>query len=232
MDGQQNHSYPGRPWPRVPSVRDPHQFPEPGAHGRIADGSGPGPRLIAHIRWSAAFDSERRRAVCKTVGLAHDGSNPSAATHFPRSKLVVPDGVTGFRVADERFRRPSVRVCGPAVGRIESRTAARISFQYLLKQAKRLSVRLLCGLCPFGVGVVHGLSAGRAGNPRTHSGRRPRPSRGRCNHRLSTDGHGPPPVDLSRTWPIAGRGGRRGRGCSGCTREQDRDAVSGPRQLI
>ena len=37
MDGQHNRSYPGRPWPRVPSVRDPHQFPEPGAHGRIAD---------------------------------------------------------------------------------------------------------------------------------------------------------------------------------------------------
>ncbi len=80
MDGQHNRSYPGRPWPRVPSVRDPHQFPEPGAHGRIADGGGPGPRLIAHIRWSAAFDSDRRRAVCKTVGSAYVGSNPTPAT--------------------------------------------------------------------------------------------------------------------------------------------------------
>jgi len=80
VDGQHNRSYPGRPWPRVPSVRDPHQFPEPGAHGRIADGGGPGPRLTAHIRWSAAFDSDRRRAVCKTVGSAYVGSNPTPAT--------------------------------------------------------------------------------------------------------------------------------------------------------
>jgi len=80
VDGQHNRSYPGRTWPRVPSVRDPHQFPEPGAHGRIADGGGPGPRLTAHIRWSAAFDSDRRRAVCKTVGSAYVGSKPTPAT--------------------------------------------------------------------------------------------------------------------------------------------------------
>jgi hypothetical protein len=30
--------------------------------------------------------------------------------------------------------------------------------------------------------------------PRTHSGRRPCPSRGRCNRRLSTDGHGRAPM--------------------------------------
>jgi hypothetical protein len=30
---------------------------------------------------------------------------------------VTPVGVTGFRVPGERFRRPSVKVCGLAVGR-------------------------------------------------------------------------------------------------------------------
>jgi hypothetical protein len=95
VDGQQNRSYPGRPWPRVPSVRDPHQFPGPGAHGRIADGGGPGPHLTAHIRWSAAFDSGRRRAVCKTVGSAYVGSNPTPATtseNGPPAAETRPDG--------------------------------------------------------------------------------------------------------------------------------------------
>jgi hypothetical protein len=36
--------------------------------------------LAARIRWSAAFDSGRRRAVCKTVGSAYVGSNPTPAT--------------------------------------------------------------------------------------------------------------------------------------------------------
>ena len=38
---------------------------------------------------------------------------------------------------------------------------------------------------PFGVGVVRGPSAGREGKPRTHGGRRPRSSRGRCYRWLS-----------------------------------------------
>jgi len=57
-------------------------------------------------------------------------------------------------------------------------------------------------MCPFDVGVVHGPSAGRAGKPRTYSGRRPRPSRGRCDRWLSTDGHGPRPAGSPRTRPI------------------------------
>ena len=46
----------------------------------VAGAGSPGPHLAAHIRWSAAFDSDRRRAVCKTVGSAYVGSNPTPAT--------------------------------------------------------------------------------------------------------------------------------------------------------
>jgi hypothetical protein len=62
----------------------------------MTDGGGPGSRLTAHICWSAAFDSGRRRAVCKTVGSAYVGSNPTPATLFRSSEPVTLDCVTGF----------------------------------------------------------------------------------------------------------------------------------------
>ena len=44
------------------------------------DVGGPGARLTAHMCWSAACYSGGRRAVCKTVGSAYVGSNPTPAT--------------------------------------------------------------------------------------------------------------------------------------------------------
>jgi hypothetical protein len=76
------------------------------------------------------------------------------------------------------------------------------SSNIFFEQDKRLSPMLLfrgvsvwCWRGPRAVG-------GPGGNPRTHSGRRPCPSRGRCNRWLSTDGHGPRPAGSPRTWPI------------------------------
>ncbi len=57
-------------------------------------------------------------AVCKTVGSAYVGSNPTPATRFRRSKPVTLDGVTGFWRERERLRRPSAVVRGLCVGRI------------------------------------------------------------------------------------------------------------------
>src|SRR4051794_1871750 len=45
-----------------------------------ANAGGPGVRLTAHMCWPAAYDSVRRREVCKTVGSAYVGSNPTPAT--------------------------------------------------------------------------------------------------------------------------------------------------------
>ncbi len=41
--------------------------------------------------------------VCKTVGSAYVGSNPTPATRFRRSKLVMQNCVTGILVQNERF---------------------------------------------------------------------------------------------------------------------------------
>jgi hypothetical protein len=50
-------------------------------------------------------------AVCKTVGSAYVGSNPTPATRFRRSKPVTLDCVTGFSRERERLhRRPNI--CG------------------------------------------------------------------------------------------------------------------------
>ena len=57
-------------------------------------------------------------AVCKTVGSAYVGSNPTPATHFRRSEPVTPDGVTGFWRERERLRGPSAVSRGLCVGRI------------------------------------------------------------------------------------------------------------------
>ncbi len=84
--------------PALPSVarRSPVRgLLEPGAHGRVADGGGPGPCLAARIRWSAAFDSGRRKAVCKTVGSAYVGSNPTPATTCENGPLAVNSRLSG-----------------------------------------------------------------------------------------------------------------------------------------
>ena len=54
--------------------------PEPGAHGRVAEGGGPEPHRGTHTRRSAAYGSRGRTEVCKTVGSAYVGSNPTPAT--------------------------------------------------------------------------------------------------------------------------------------------------------
>jgi hypothetical protein len=57
-------------------------------------------------------------AVCKTVGSAYVGSNPTPATRFRRSKPVTLDCVTGFWRERERLRKPSAVCRGLCVGRI------------------------------------------------------------------------------------------------------------------
>ncbi len=44
-----------------------------------------------------------RCGVCKTFGSAYVGSNPTPATRFRRSKLVMQNCVTGILVQNERF---------------------------------------------------------------------------------------------------------------------------------
>jgi hypothetical protein len=56
--------------------------------------------------------------VCKTVGSAYVGSNPTPATHLRRSEPVTLDCVTGSCAQRERLRRPSAVSCGPCVGQI------------------------------------------------------------------------------------------------------------------
>ena len=70
-DGQHDRSCRPRPWPFPPPsvgwsapVRGPFRLrpwtartPEPGTHGRIADGGSPQTRLEARTRWSAGGDS-------------------------------------------------------------------------------------------------------------------------------------------------------------------------------
>jgi hypothetical protein len=58
-------------------VRGQHEL---ASHGRLTDGSAPGSALAVRLCRSAAYDSHRRRAVCKTVGSAYVGSNPTPAT--------------------------------------------------------------------------------------------------------------------------------------------------------
>ena len=102
-------------------------------------------------------------AVCKTVGSAYVGSNPTPATHLRRSKPVTRDCVTGFSVPNERLRKRS------AVSR-------------------GLCVPFL--LCP---AVCHrvALWTGVSRCPRTYSGRRPAAWTVGVHRRLSTDGrHG------------------------------------------
>src|SRR5437763_13480140 len=58
------------------------------------------PALAAHGR----LPEWPKGAVCKTVGSAYVGSNPTPATYKPRSEPVTLVGVTGFRRERERLR--------------------------------------------------------------------------------------------------------------------------------
>ena len=104
----------------------PRPWTELGTHGRIADGRGPR-RLGRRMCWSAAWVSVGG-TVCKTVGSAYVGSNPTPATLFSQVKA----GATGWRHRLLRplraVRGPFVKVFGPAVGRIGRRAAVRILF--------------------------------------------------------------------------------------------------------
>ena len=95
----------GTPRMRAPTARNP-------ASRRISAGQ-------RHVLGRA------ERAVCKTVGSAYVGSNPTPATSFRRSEPVTRDCVTGFYVQSKRFRRPLALVCGPCVGQIRESAAAR-----------------------------------------------------------------------------------------------------------
>jgi len=57
-DGLVRRSCPRRPCPSVRSAT-----PEPGTHGRIADGGSPNFRLERRTRWSAGGDSDRRSGL-------------------------------------------------------------------------------------------------------------------------------------------------------------------------
>ena len=103
-NGQRNRSCRRRPWPgaflsvaRV-SSRSP---------GR-ADGGGPGTAPRSAYALVSGVCLGRRRAVCKTVGSAYDGSNPSPATtcgngplaansRARRAVLLVPACVISYR---------------------------------------------------------------------------------------------------------------------------------------
>ena len=102
-------------------------------------------------------------AVCKTVGSAYVGSNPTPATLFPQVRA----GVIGWWHRLLRAGASGSRaVCGPAVGQTGSRVI-------VLKVAFELAKRVPVGLSQWpAVGVNCGPSAGRAGRLRTYGGRR------------------------------------------------------------
>ena len=59
-------------------------------------------------------------AVCKTVGSAYVGSNPTLATRLRRSEPVTLECVTGFSAERERLHGPSAVSRGLCVGRIRA----------------------------------------------------------------------------------------------------------------
>ena len=78
-----------RPCPSADSAA-----PEPGTHGRIADGGGPQSHLEAHERWSAGV-TRAERASCKIVGSAYVGSNPAPATRCENAPLAAKSRAGG-----------------------------------------------------------------------------------------------------------------------------------------
>src|SRR5947207_11040432 len=95
-------------------------------------------------------------AVCKTVGSAYVGSNPTPATSFRRSEPVTLNCVTGFSAQNERLRKPSALFRGLCVGRVRPSPGLR---------GYRVRYRLTCGNTS-GCGCPHAmLRAGQARRP-------------------------------------------------------------------
>jgi hypothetical protein len=225
MAGQQPETYAERPAVRsrgrsghrscirrpCPSVRS--ATSELGPHGRIADHGSPKSHLDPRPRRST------RGYSCSH--LPH---------HFRRSKPVSLDSDTGFGVPERAV--PQAVGEGLWASRGPDRVAGRCSDLVLIFTLSRINdCRPGCcvGVCPFGVGVVHGPSVGRAGKSRTHSGRRRCPSRGRCNRWLShgrarttSCGRLEDSIDLLVEKVVAAMDAVAVHG------EQDRDAVPGP----
>ena len=88
-DGQHNRSCPGRPWSRVVLSVAARVCPDSAGMKHTKSKISSDQRICAGQRY---FDSFRGRAVCKTVGSAYVGSNPTPATPFPQVKA----GVTGW----------------------------------------------------------------------------------------------------------------------------------------
>ncbi len=100
----------GCPWNR------PRGSPQPRTYSGRRRYAETGPVMFAQVNGHVAW---RGGAVCKTVGSAYVGSNPTPATRFSRSKPVTLDCVTGSSVQRERLRRPLAFGCGPWVGQIQ-----------------------------------------------------------------------------------------------------------------
>jgi hypothetical protein len=82
-----------RPWPARP--------PEPGTHGRIADGGGPESRLGARTRWSAGGGSGRRAALAACSGLT---CATESSVHIPVRPHGGPAASPGRRGRGRRVR--------------------------------------------------------------------------------------------------------------------------------
>ena len=92
-------------------------------------------------------------AVCKTVGSAYVGSNPTPATQKPRSEPVTPDGVTGFSAQNERLQKPSALFRGLCVGQVRPSPGL---------GGDRLRCHLTCGNTSGGERLRAVVRAGRA----------------------------------------------------------------------
>ena len=80
MDGQRDRSRSAVRGRAVSCQRLVRVFRNPWVHGRMADGDVAVSGLETYMCWSAARCSAGRGSVCKTVGSAYVGSNPTPAT--------------------------------------------------------------------------------------------------------------------------------------------------------
>jgi len=183
-------SRPRRPWPRV-ILSVPREFPGLGGHGSI--GNRKSHLTSADVLIIGTLTrAEGERSVKPSARLSLRWFEPNtchaiSAGQSRCHRMVAP----AFACRCERFADRWRRFLGqPWAG-----SGTPLLFAYRSNIAFEQGKLLPPGfLCPFGVGVLCGPSAGRAGKSRTYSGRRPCPSRGRCNRSLSTDLHGPEPT--------------------------------------